>query len=83
LQFIDKTLHFDGGSIGWLFLLVKVYYGTEKQGLAMRLVMGGGSAAAFLRNQLPVTRQEGIFEQNSDNPHILRLKLASLRKQHY
>jgi hypothetical protein len=39
-------------SIGGLFLLVKGYYGIEKQGLAMCLGMEGGSVAALLRNQL-------------------------------
>jgi len=33
-------------------LLVKGYFGIEKQGLAMRLGKEGGSAAALLRNQL-------------------------------
>ena len=40
------------GSIGGLILLVKGYYGIEKQGLAMRLEEGGGSVAALLRNHL-------------------------------
>ena len=35
------------GSIGGLFLLVKGYYGIEKQGLAMRLGKGGGAAAVI------------------------------------
>ncbi|TRZ77537.1 MAG: hypothetical protein D4R93_01565, partial [Deltaproteobacteria bacterium] len=39
-------------SIGGLFLLVKAYYGIEKQGLAMRLGKEGGSVAALLRNQI-------------------------------
>ena len=39
------------GSIGGLILLVKGYYGIEKQGLAMRLGKKDGSAAALLRNQ--------------------------------
>jgi hypothetical protein len=40
------------GSIGGLFLLVKGYYGIEKQGLAMRLEEGGRAAAALLKNQV-------------------------------
>jgi hypothetical protein len=51
IELIDKILLFDDGSIGGLFLLVKGYYGTEKQELVMRLVKEGGSAAALLRNQ--------------------------------
>jgi hypothetical protein len=57
---IDKTLLFDGGSIGWLFWLVNGYFALdmdilrlfyiEKQGLAMRLEEGGGAAAALLGN---------------------------------
>jgi hypothetical protein len=49
----DKVLLLMDESIGGLFLLVNGYYaGIEKQGLAMRLGKGGGTAAALLRNQL-------------------------------
>jgi len=48
----DKALLLMDGSIGGLILLVKGYYGIEKQGLAMRLEEGGGSVAALLRNHL-------------------------------
>jgi len=49
--FFDKALLLMDGSIGGLILLVKGYYGIEKQGLAMRLGKKDGSAAALLRNQ--------------------------------
>jgi hypothetical protein len=38
--------------MGGMFLLVKGYYGIEKQGMAMCLGMEGGLVAALLRNQL-------------------------------
>jgi hypothetical protein len=48
IELIDKTLLFDGGSIGGLFLLVKVYSCNENLYLAMRLEEEGGVAALCL-----------------------------------
>jgi hypothetical protein len=52
---VDKTLLFDGGSIGWLFLVVKGYFYLfciKKQGPAIRQGKKDGSVTALLRNQI-------------------------------
>jgi hypothetical protein len=50
---IDKILLFDGGSIGWLFLIVNGHFYLfciKKQGPAMRQGKKDGAVAALLES---------------------------------